>query len=91
VRRPGGTQPVVGPQCDDEAVTHVDARLDPRIERGYGAIGFGEPTSDLDFELCSSLALQVRDPSENVTRPQAQSEAVRVVENDGVIDPQIKC
>jgi len=31
------------------------------------------------------------DPSENVTRPQAQSEPVRVVENDGVIDPQIKC
>jgi len=58
-----GYRLVVGPQCDDEAVTHVDARLHPRIERSYGAIGFGEPTSDLDFELCASLALHVRDPS----------------------------
>jgi hypothetical protein len=54
---------VVGPQSGDEAVSHVDARLHPRIERSYGTIGFGEPTSDLDFELCASLALHVRDPS----------------------------
>jgi hypothetical protein len=54
---------VVSPQGDDEAVSHVDARLHPRIERSYGTIGFGEPTSDLDFELCASLALDVRDPS----------------------------
>jgi len=86
-----GYRLVVGPQCDDEAVTHVDARLHPRIERSYGTIGFGEPTSDLDFELCASRPLHLRDPSENVTRPQAQSEPVRVVQNDGVIDPQIKC
>jgi hypothetical protein len=59
----GGHRFVVGPQCDDEPVTHVDARLHPRIERSYGAIGFGEPTSDLDFELCASLTLHVRDPS----------------------------
>jgi hypothetical protein len=59
----GGNRLVVCPQCDDEPVTHVDARLHPRIERGYGAIGFGEPTSDLDFELCAYLALHVRDPS----------------------------
>ncbi len=59
----GGYRPVVGPQCDDEPVTHVDARLHPRIERSHGAIGFGEPTSDLDFELCTSLAVHVRDPS----------------------------
>jgi hypothetical protein len=54
---------VVGPQSGDEAVSHVDARLHPRIERSYGTIGFGEPPSDLDFELCASLALHVRDPS----------------------------
>jgi hypothetical protein len=69
----------------------VDAWLDPRIERSYGAVGFGEPTSDLDFKLCASLALPARDPSQNVTRPQSQSEPVRVVENDDVIDAQIKC
>jgi hypothetical protein len=60
---PVGQRLVVGPQCDDEAVTHVDAWLHSRIERSYGAIGFGEPTSDLDFELCASVALHVRDPS----------------------------
>jgi hypothetical protein len=58
-----GYRLVVGPQRDDEAVTHVDAWLHPRIERSYGAVGFGEPTSDLDFELCASLALPARDPS----------------------------
>ena len=60
---PVGHRLVVGPQCDDEAVAHVDARLHPRIERSYGAIGFGEPTSDLDFELCASPPLDTRDPS----------------------------
>ena len=58
-----GYRLVVGPQCDDEAVTHIDARLHPRIERSYGTIGFGEPTSDLDFELCDALARHVGDPS----------------------------
>jgi hypothetical protein len=86
-----GHRLVVGPQRDDEPATYVDARLHPRVERSYGAIGFGEPTSDLDFELCASLALHVRDPSQNVTRPQAQRDPVRVVENDGVIDAQIEC
>jgi hypothetical protein len=85
-----GRRLVVGPECDDEAVAHVGARLHARIERSYGALGFGEPTSDLDFELCASPALQVRDPSQNVTRPQPQSDPVRVVENDRVIDRQIK-
>ncbi len=86
-----GNRLVVRPQCDHEAVTHVDARLHPRIERSYGAVGFGEPTSDLDFELCGPPPLRVRDPSENVTRPQAQSEPVRVVENDCVIDSEAEC
>src|SRR6516165_7753526 len=50
------------PQRDDEPVARVDARHHPRIERSDRATGFGEPTSDLDFELCASLALHVRDP-----------------------------
>jgi len=87
---PVGLRLVVGPQRDDEAVAHVDARHHPRIERSHGAIGFGEPTSDLDFELCASPAVHVRDPSENVTGPQVKREPVRVVENDGVIDTQSK-
>jgi hypothetical protein len=32
----------------------------------------------------------VRDPNKNITRQQAHSEPVRVVKNDGVIDPQVK-
>jgi hypothetical protein len=32
----------------------------------------------------------MRDPSKNVTRQQAHSEPVRVVEDNRVIDPQVK-
>jgi hypothetical protein len=81
---------VVGPQRDDEAVTHVDARLHPRLKCSHRAIGFSKPPSNLDFELCACLMRHVRDPSKNVTRQQAHSEPVRVVQNDRVIDPQVK-
>ena len=81
---------VVGPQRDHEAVTHVDARLHPRLERGHWAIGFGEPPSDLDFELGACLMRYMRDPSKNVTRQQAHSESVRVVKNNRVIDRQVE-
>jgi hypothetical protein len=49
----------------------------------------GDSTSGA-FNSVVSLALPSRDPSENVTRPQSRSEPVRVVENDDVIDAQIK-
>jgi len=81
---------VVAPKRDDEAVTHVDARLYPRIECSHRAIGFGKPPSDLDFELCACLMRHVRDPNKNVTRQQAHSEPVRVVKNDRVIGPKAK-
>jgi hypothetical protein len=81
---------VVGPQRDHEAVTHVDARLHPRLKFSHRTIGFGEPPSDLDFELCACLMRYMGDPSKNVTRQQAQSEPVRVLKNDPVIDPQVK-
>jgi len=87
---PVGHGLVVGPQCDDETVTHKHARFDPRIEQSYGAIGFGEPTNDLDFELRASPALQMGDPSEDVTRTQTKSKPVRVVENEGIVDLQVK-
>jgi hypothetical protein len=78
---------VVGPQRDREAVTHVDARLHPRLKLSHRAVGSGEPPSDLDFELGACLMRYMRHPSKNVTRQQAHSEPVRVVKNNRVIDP----
>ena len=81
---------VVGPERDDEAVTHVAARLHPRIECSHRAIGFGKPPSDLDFELSARLMRHMRDPNKNVTRQQAHSETVRFVKHDRVIGPQVE-
>jgi hypothetical protein len=71
----------------------VDESVHPRVEDSDWAAGFLEPPCHLDFERCNFMipSNRGRDPRENVTRPQSQSEPVRVVENDGVIDPQIKC
>jgi len=80
----------VGPKRDDEAVTSVDGRLDPWLKWSNRATGFGEPPSDLDFELCACLVRYVRDPNKNVTRQQARNDAVRFMKNDRVIDPQVK-
>ena len=77
---------VVGPQRDREAVTHVDARLHPRFERFHRAARFGKPPTDLDFELSAGLMRYRRHPSKNVTRGQAHGDAVRVMDNDRIID-----
>ena len=37
--------------CHDEAVTHVDAWLDSRLERSHRALGLREPLGKLDLEL----------------------------------------
>jgi hypothetical protein len=42
-----------------------------------------------DFEL-GHLMAYMGDPCNDVTRQKAQSELVRVVKNDRVIDPQVK-
>jgi hypothetical protein len=42
---------IIRPQGDYKPVTHIDARLHPRLKRSHGATGFGEPPSDLNFEL----------------------------------------
>ena len=81
---------VVGPQGDHEAVTHVDARLDSRLKRSHRALGFREPLSKLDLELCARLIRHGRDPGDDVTRQQAQDEPVRVLKNDRVVDRQVK-
>ena len=81
---------VVGPQVDDEVVTHVDARLHSRFKRSHRAIGSSEPPSHLDFELCARLIRRGRDPGNEVTRQHAHGEPVRVVKNDRVVGPQAK-
>ena len=84
---------VVRPKCDREAVMYVDERVHPRVEDSDRAVGFLKPPCHLDFERCNFMVPSNggRDPSQNITRPQSQSEPVRLVENVGVIDPQIKC
>jgi hypothetical protein len=83
-----GQRLVVRPQRDNEAISQINARLHSRIERRHGVIGFGEPASDLDLELGDSSSVNMRDPSKDITRPQAQSQSVRVVDNDGVLGAQ---
>jgi hypothetical protein len=82
---------VVCPQGDREAVTHVDARLHPRVKLAHWAVGLGELPSDVDFELGTCLVRYMRDPSKNVTRKQAHSEPVRVAKNNRVSDPHVEC
>ena len=82
---------VVGPHANDEAVTNVGTRLHPRVERGHRAIGFGEPRSDLDFQRGASCQMERgRDPGNDVARHQVEDEPVRIVQNDRVVDCQVK-
>jgi hypothetical protein len=45
--------------------------------------------SKLDLELCDLMRYR-RHPGQDVTRQQAQSELVRVMKNDRVVDCQVK-
>jgi hypothetical protein len=67
---------VVGPQRDNEAVTHVDAGLHPRLELAHRAIGLGQAASNLYFELGAGLMRGRPNPSQNVARAQAHRDAV---------------
>lgn len=67
----------------------MDAWLHPRIESGHRAAGFGEPLSEVDFELCD-LMRHRRHPGHDVTREQTQSDLVRVLKNDRVVGCQAK-
>src|SRR5919202_1806788 len=68
------------PQRDHEPITLVDARLHSRLESSHRAAGFGEPSSKLDFELCDLMRYRCH-AGQDVTRQQAQSELVGVLEN----------
>jgi hypothetical protein len=79
----------VGPQGDHEAITLIDAWLHSRLKSGHRATRFGEPLSKFDFELCDLMRYRCH-PGQEVTREHPQSELVRVVKHDRVVDCQVK-
>jgi hypothetical protein len=67
----------------------VDARLHSRLQSSHRAPGFGEPLSKVDLELRDLVRYRC-DSGKDVTGQQSQSELVRVVKNDRVVDCQVK-
>ena len=80
---------MVRPERDHEAVALVDARRNSRLKTSHRALGFGEPFRELDFELCCLVRARC-DPGKDITRPEAQDEPVRFVNNDRVVDRQVE-
>jgi hypothetical protein len=66
------------------------ARVNSWVESSDGAPGYGKPLRKLDFEL-RDLTSDWCDSRKDVARPEAQSELVRVVKNDDVVDGQVHC
>ena len=77
---------VVGPERDWVPVTHVDAGLDPRVKFTDRAIGFGEKSSNLDFEPEAGFVCWRPDSSKHTARDHVDGDAVRVVNDDRVVD-----
>ena len=68
----------------------VDARLHSEAPRAcHRALGSGEPLRKVDFEL-RGLVRDRCHSGKDVTWQQSQSEPVRVVKNDRVVDRQIE-
>ncbi len=67
----------------------MDVWLHSRLKSSHRAPGFREPLSKLDFELCDLMRYGCN-PGQNVTGQQTQSELVRVMKNDRVVDGQVK-
>jgi len=66
----------------------VDTRLHPRRKLSHRATSSSQTASNLDFEGVGRLLDERPDPSENVTRAQAHDDAVRVMDNNCIIDPK---
>jgi hypothetical protein len=83
---------VVRPICDREAVTYMNARLHPGLEHSDRAVGLLKPPCHLDFERCNVMvpSNRGRDASKHITRPQSQSESVRVLDDPGIFNAQTK-
>jgi hypothetical protein len=64
----------------------IDTRLHPRRKLSHRATSFSQTASNFDFEVVGRLVDERPDPSENVTRAQAHDDAVRVMDNNGIVD-----
>jgi hypothetical protein len=65
----------------------MDSRLHPRLKLSHRAPDFGETASNHDFEVVIGGAIRERrNPRENVARGQPYGDAVRVVDDDRIID-----
>lgn len=64
----------------------MDSGLHPGIQFSHRSADVDETLSNLYFELGVGHMPQRRDPSQNTARDQAQCDAVRVVDNDHIID-----
>ena len=64
----------------------MDTRLHPRLRSGHGATGFGEPASNIEFQVVMVLMREQRNPRENIARGQANGDTVRVVDNGRILD-----
>ena len=80
---------MVGPQRDHEAITLIDTWVHSRLESSHRAPGLGEPLSKPDLELRDLMRYGCH-PGQHVTGQQTQSELVRVMKNDRVVDGQVK-
>lgn len=65
----------------------MDTWLHSRLESSHRAPSVREPLSELDFEPCDLVRDRCH-PGQNVTGQQTQSQPVRVMENDRVVDCQ---
>jgi len=63
-------------------------RRHSRLKSSYRAPGFREPLSKIDLELCDLMRRRCH-PGHNVAGKQTQSEPVRIMKNDRVVDNQI--
>lgn len=64
----------------------MDSGLDPMLKLSHRRVNDGETASNLYFELGISQMPQRCDPSQNITRDQAQCDAVRVVDDGRIVD-----
>jgi hypothetical protein len=63
----------------------IDQRFQPRRKLSHRATSFSQTVSNLYFEAVARLIDERPDPSENVTRGQAHDDAVRVMDNNGIV------
>jgi hypothetical protein len=68
----------------------IHARLYAGVKNTHRAPGSGESLGKLDLKLCNLMGCRC-DSGQDVTRQQTHSEPVRVVQNDCVVDGQVKC